>query len=275
MSSNFTRNISKGIARRMKKAFSNTYKKAGLSWPREIIVKHLPQYDYQSITLFGKAFSFYERDGFLHSLKEIFVEDIYMQDLPPGARIIDCGANIGLSVLYLKKLCPDAEIIAFEPDERNFKLLEKNVQSFGLTKIELRKEAVWIENDFLRFSNKGTLGSKIVEEAVSDGQTIRVKSTRLKDLMDRKIDFLKLDIEGSEYLVLKDIAENLHMATNIFIEYHGRYAENKQLNEVLELVVSKGFRYYIKEAYNNPTPFTSIPSTDGFDIQLNIFCVKD
>lgn len=274
MSNSFTTNISKGIARRMKKAFSNTYKDAGLSWTREIIVKHLPQFGHQSITLFGKSFSFYERDGFLHSLKEIFVDQIYKQELGPAATIIDCGANIGLSVLYFKKLCPDAQIIAFEPDEQNYKLLEKNVQSFALGNVELRKEAIWIENGFLNFSNKGTLGSKIVDNTAGDEQTITVKSTRLKDLMNRKIDFLKLDIEGAEYLVLRDIAESLANAGRIFIEYHGRFADNKQLNEILDLVVSKGFQYYIKEAYNNPTPFTSIPAADGFDIQLNIFCFK-
>ncbi|MBC7828792.1 MAG: FkbM family methyltransferase [Chitinophagaceae bacterium] len=274
MSNNFAKNISTGIARRVEKTFSNTYKKAGLSWPKEIIVKHLPQYGYQTIRLLGKPFSFYERDGFLHSLKEIFVEDIYLQQLPRGARIIDCGSNIGLSVIYLKKLCPDAHIIAFEPDERNFKLLEKNVHSFNLTNTELRKEAIWTENTYLDFSNKGTLGSKIVGENGNDKNTIKVKTTRLKDLLTRKIDFLKLDIEGAEYAVLKDIADNIHFAEKIFIEYHGTYSQNSELNEIFELIISKGFHYYIKEAYNNPTPFTSVPSPDGFDIQLNIFCVK-
>ena len=274
MSHSFTTNIVNGIVQRVNKIFNNPYKKAGLSRLKEIIVKHLPQYGYKTIRLFGKPFSFYERDGFLHSLKEIFAEDIYMQQLPAGAKIIDCGANIGLSVIYLKKLCPDAHIIAFEPDEQNFKLLEKNILSLGVTNIELRKEAIWIENTFLSFSNKGTLGSKIVNDGANIDNTIKVKATRLKDLMNEKIDFLKLDIEGAEYAVLKDIADTMHFAERIFIEYHGTYSQNKELNEIFELITGNGFHYYIKEAYNNPTPFTSVSSSDGFDIQLNIFCFK-
>lgn len=272
MSNSFATNIVKGIVKRVNKIFYTPYKKAGFSRAKEIFIKHLPEHRPHTTTLFGKPFSFSERNGFLHSLKEIFIDDVYIQKLPPNARIIDCGANIGLSVIYLKKLCPDASIIAFEPDEINFKLLEKNIRSFGFENIELRKEAVWIENTYLDFSNKGTLGSKIAGSAADN--TIKVKAIRLKDLMHQKIDFLKLDIEGAEYPVLKDITDNMQMTEKIFIEYHGTYSQNAELNEILQLIVSKGFHYYIKEAYNNPTPFTSIPSTQGFDIQLNIFCFK-
>ena len=71
---------------------------------------------------------------------------MYKQELPPKPFIIDCGANIGLSVIYLKNLYPDAEIVAFEPDEQNFQLLQKNIASFGFKNVEARKEAVWTEN---------------------------------------------------------------------------------------------------------------------------------
>jgi FkbM family methyltransferase len=270
MSNNFAVNLTNGIANRIKKVFKNTYKKAGLSWSKEIIVKHLPQYSYQTINLFGRPFNFYERDGFLHSLKEIFVEEIYKQKLPVGANIIDCGSNIGLSVIYLKRLCPDANITAFEPDEQNFSLLEKNIAAFGFKGVELRKEAIWVENGFLAFSNSGTLGSKIVD-TIDRENVVQVKATRLKDLIKTKIDFLKLDIEGAEYAVVKDIADELLLVDKIFIEYHGKYSQNEELNEIFQLLIKKGFHYYIKEAYNNPSPFISTAGSEDFDIQLNIF----
>ncbi len=58
-------------------------------------------------------------------LKEIFIEDIYDQQLPENAYILDCGAHIGLSVIYLKSICPSANIICFEPDNKNFELTSK------------------------------------------------------------------------------------------------------------------------------------------------------
>ena len=40
---------------------------------------------------------------------------------------------------------------------------------------------------------------------------------------------MKLDIEGAEYKVLKDIADNLGNVNNMFIEYHGTFDQNNEL----------------------------------------------
>ena len=202
----------------------------------------------------------------------VFIDEIYFQHLGPSPLILDCGANIGLSVIYLKKLFPEARIVAFEPDEQNFGLLEKNVASFGFSKVELRQEAVWTENTNITFSASGTLGSKI--ESGVNKYTTTVKATRLKDFLQDPVDFLKLDIEGAEYTVLKDAAEKIRAAKNIFIEYHGNFEQNEELTEIFELLIQNGFHYYIKEAapvYR--TPFSrNNPTT--FDLQLNIFCFQ-
>ena len=215
---------------------------------------------------------FIKRDDFLHSLKEIFIDEIYYQHLGHQPYIIDCGANIGLSVIYLKELFPDARIIAFEPDEENFSLLEKNIASFGFSNVELRKEAIWIENANINFSAIGTLGSRI--EKGANKNTSIVKAIRLKELLQKPVDFLKLDIEGAEYEVLKDVAEDISAAKNIFIEYHGNFEQNQQLTEIFELLVDNGFNFYIKEASPvYPTPF-SRNKTSTFDLQINIFCFQ-
>src|SRR5688572_17057445 len=62
----------------------------------------------------GHEISFLSPFWFLHSVDEIFVEEVYKfkaeSDHPV---ILDCGANIGLSLVYFKKLYPNAHIIAF------------------------------------------------------------------------------------------------------------------------------------------------------------------
>jgi hypothetical protein len=89
------------------------------------------------------------------------------------------------------------------------------------------------------------------------------------------VDFLKLDIEGAEYKVLKDITENLHYVTNMFVEYHGTFPQNNELVEIFEIISKAGFRFYIKEAANNyPYPFLPKPRKLDYDVQLNIFCFK-
>ena len=90
------------------------------------------------------------------------------------------------------------------------------------------------------------MSSKIGENINSN--TVSVKASRLKDFLNKKVDFLKLDIEGAEYKVLKDVAENLGCVNKMFIEYHGTFEQNVELLEILELVSNAGFKFYIKEA---------------------------
>ncbi len=69
---------------------------------------------------------------YLHGLNEIFVEEVYrFQSDTNTPLIIDCGSNIGLSIIYFKRLFPEAKIIGFEPDNEIFKILENNINQFN------------------------------------------------------------------------------------------------------------------------------------------------
>ena len=147
--------------------------------------------------------------------------------------------------------------------------------SFGYTNVKICKEAVWKENTTLHFSNEGSMGSKI--EIDNTNNTVDIKAVRLKEFINRQVDFLKIDIEGAEYEVLKDIADQLSFVKNMFLEYHGKFSQNRELTELINIVTNAGFSYYIKEAAClYPTPFSRVknPNTD-YDVQLNIFCFRN
>jgi FkbM family methyltransferase len=268
----FLSNILTGAGKRLGRLSKNPYSKINFSWFKIKALKHSPQHKLRTIPFLEAQLTFIKRDDFLHSLEEIFIDDIYKLDLGKSPTIIDCGANIGLSVIYLKRRFPDATIIAFEPDEANFDLLEKNIRHFGFSNITLRKEAIWTADTTLNFSTLGTLGSKI-EEGTHEHSTV-VKATRLKTLLRQPVAFLKLDIEGAEYEVLMDTGNDLVNAGKIFIEYHGTFEQNAELTRIFELLTRLGFHYYIREAAPvHPTPFIA-GKADPFDLQLNIFCFK-
>lgn len=211
---------------------------------------------------------------FLHSIQEIFIDEVYkFAPSRKDARIVDCGANIGLSVLYFKRLCPDARVVAFEPDPGVFKILERNVAAFGLSNVQLKNEAVWVENTTLDFESEGALGGRL-DSSESISNRVSVKAMRLRDLMDEPIDFLKIDIEGAEYAVLGDCADKLENVENLFVEYHVRSSEEQQLDEILSWIRKAGFRYYIKAAADNqPHPFIT-KGGDVYEMQLNISCYR-
>jgi FkbM family methyltransferase len=271
----FLSNIINGVKKKIYTLTTNPYRKVNIGWSKLKYYKHLPPGKIRSHRLFNKAFYFYSPTELLHGLKEIFIENIYKQNLPDKGLVIDCGANIGMSVIYIKQHFPNAQIIAFEPDETNFDLLTRNIKSFGYSDVKLYKEAVWKENTTLLFSNESSMGSRI--EVDNSNNTKEVKASRLKDFIDSDVDFLKIDIEGAEYEVLKDIADKLPFVNNLFLEYHGKFDQNNELVEMINIIRNAGFNFYIKEAasiYTTPFSRTKNPNTD-YDVQLNIFCFRN
>ena len=69
----------------------------------------------------GKILKIPDSASYLSSREEIFDQQIYRFNTSNSKPyIVDCGANIGLSIIYFKQLFPNAEIVAFEPDEKIF-----------------------------------------------------------------------------------------------------------------------------------------------------------
>lgn len=223
--------------------------------------------------LFGRPVRYSSAEGFLHSVHEIFGQEVYRFDAPtPAPRIIDAGANIGLSVLYFKRRHPDATIIAYEPDAAIFELLKGNVGH--LPGVELREAAAWVEDTTLSFWSEGSLAGSLELDFVNRNQVCEVRAERLKSELARgPVDFLKIDIEGAENSVLFDIADALDGVNLLFFEYHSNPDKPQALGDLLRLVGEAGFRYSINGAHGPVHPFTETVS-HGFDLQLNVSCFR-
>jgi FkbM family methyltransferase len=256
-----------------KSIINKDLKKAGLNWFKVRSLKYSPEGKEGIFELRGRKIHFKNGSELLYSLKEIYIDEIYKIGFDTKTPyILDCGANIGLSILYLKELFPSARITGFEPDDSNFSLLQKNTAD--LENVTILKKAVWKENGVIQFASEGSLSSKIVSEGES--QTISIPSVRLRDYLTEDIDFLKLDIEGAEYEVLKDCGDALSQVKNLFIEYHGHFGTLDQLNEIFFLLRKNHFNYYIREAAESyATPFARNNDRPPYDLQLNIFCFKN
>jgi FkbM family methyltransferase len=211
--------------------------------------------------LFNFDVSYFSEEAYLILLGEIFIERHYHVALTnPAPRIVDGGANIGMSVLLWKHLYPNASVLAFEPDPDTFSMLKRNVEQNGLKDVELVNAALSDkEGELTFFYNAGTPGN--LGMTTAEGSTLRdvrkVKAELLSTRMDGPVDLLKLDVEGSEHDVLADLAGTgkLALVDQIVMEYHHHMKPDEdRLGAFLSVLEERGFGYQI--AARPDVPFT-------------------
>lgn len=234
----------------------------------------LPRHVSTSTYFLGNKLEIVDRCTFVGGVDEIFTKNLLKFKATTNTPlIIDCGANIGLSVLFFNHLYPDSRIIAFEPDPQIFNALKNNIAAFGLSNVELYNKAIWSSETNLEFWAEGGFSGRIVKQG-DNKNIIKVKTARLKNFLEQKVDFLKIDIEGAEYEVLKDCADQLFNVENLFVEYHSHISERQTLHDILSIICKAGFRYHIKDAHTNVTTFMKRAIMLGMDLQLNIFAFR-
>jgi len=242
-------------------------------------LKKLKTSSQTSSILLGKPIAITDSFWHLHSLKEIFADEVYrFQTEVTNPYILDCGSNIGLSVIYFKRLFPTSKIVAFEPDTHICSLLQHNLQAFHINDVVVENKAIWTHDSLLTFTAAGSLGGRLSDDANKDPShldTITVPTVSLTPYLAREVDFLKMDIEGPEVKVLESCAHLLHNVKRLFVEYHSDPLKEQELDHLLLILKNAGFRVYIKEAWNNlPLPFLRSSYKPCYDLQLNIFAYR-
>jgi FkbM family methyltransferase len=174
--------------------------------------------------------------------KEIFLERVYYFECEHDEpKIIDAGANIGLSVLYFKFLFPKSKIIAIEPDPTAFEYLEENIAQNKIQGVELIKACVSdLKGKEIFYSSENLINSSLFGE----GKGIAVYAVCLSDLLEKSaFDLVKLDIEGAETKVFQDLFNTrLYSRSKRYIlEYHEGEGMKDRLPEIVGAFEDNGF----------------------------------
>jgi len=238
-------------------------------------LRAMPRFQPTTSRLLGNEIEIVDGRGFLTAYTEIFQRRIYQFNARTDTPLIlDCGANVGLSVIFFKRLYPRCRVVAFEPDPRIFAALQRNLQRLDLSGVELHQEAIWTAAGFVDFFPQGGDAGRIAKRGDATGLT-RVAAVRLKDFLSRQVDFLKLDIEGAEADVLFDCRNELTNVAHLFVEYHSHSQEKQRLQDILQIVQEAGFRYHVKEAFTSANAYLHRKLNCGMDLQLNVFGYRE
>lgn len=187
--------------------------------------------------------------GFEHRTVKLMKEVV-----KEGMVVIDIGANIGMYTLLLSKLVgAKGKVYAFEPDSKTFKILQKNVEMSGYSNIEMLQLALSDTSTFVTLKKPDdSLGDAFhyiqkVESGTNDNDIVQAITLDefLENKRIREVGFIKIDIEGAEFLCLKG-AEKLLSNEKPFIvsecyeDYLNRFGNS--LSDIIVLMDKFGFQ---------------------------------
>jgi FkbM family methyltransferase len=168
----------------------------------------------------------------------------------PGMRVVDVGANVGLYALLLARLTGESgHVVAFEPEPELFRALCANRAANGaanVTPVNLALGATSGRVPFRR--NAFNSGDNRLGGLSWGASTVEVELARLDDALggDRRVDFIKMDVQGYELGVLRGMDRVLasNPGVEIYFEFwpHGLTAAGSAPETVLEHLRSRGFR---------------------------------
>lgn len=164
--------------------------------------------------------------------------------------IIDCGANIGLTTLFLKKHFPECSIICVEPDKENADLCEENIEANKLLNVSVLNKGVWFRPAMLKINRNfrdGESWSFSLEETLNsneaDTEAISIEDIIIANCFEY-VDILKIDIEGGERYLFKSkeyIQSVLKKVRCLVIEIHDEFNIREQIYACL---TECGFSYF-------------------------------
>ena len=141
-----------------------------------------------------------------HKTYEPHMVSFIREHVKPGMTAIDIGANVGFfSMLFASIVGPTGRVLSFEPNTENCRLVLINAESNGFKNIKLFPLALSYERGYaLLRAAIGSNGMVVPSgaEALLDPRSAVVPCDRLDNLVRDRVDFIKIDVEGAEYLAL-------------------------------------------------------------------------
>lgn len=149
--------------------------------------------------------------------------------LQSGDIAFDIGANIGWYSVLLDRLSTgNAQIFAFEPDPESYELLKRNLSTNRASRVTPLNVALGDKPgtaELRRYSKRSNNGRHTLLAGNEGGEVVQVPVQTLagfweaNGLGERPIRFMKIDVEGYEYFVLRGANELLSRCERVLLEF--------------------------------------------------------
>jgi len=178
----------------------------------------------------------------------------------PGDVIVDAGAGIGEdTIVFARSVAPAGRVIAIEAHPRTFRCLEKTIRMSGLANVTAVRCAIQEKDaDALISTDPLHAASSIV--GVNEGEVVpgRGIDSLFTEHGVRRVDLLKMNIEGAEAPALAGIASSWSFVRNLVVSCHDFLADSggspalRTMAIVVDLLKAQGFRMLPAESRAEP-----------------------
>ncbi len=158
-----------------------------------------------------------------HGTYEPDVLGAIQREVRAGMRTVDAGAHVGFFTLHMARLVgPLGRVYAFEPDPENFAILKANAKDAGNIMAEPAALTDGPGKAVLSLNQSENKGDNRLWHADPSNPEVLVPTTSLDAYFEgTSVEFVKADIQGCEYLMLKGAVKTVLRAARLtmVVEY--------------------------------------------------------
>ena len=187
-----------------------------------------------------------------------------------GDVVVDIGAHIGPYTIFAsKRVGPNGKVVSIEADPGNFDVLNRNIQLNKLSNVIALNYAIYSEEKLIKLYLPGsgeaqgssasyTKYNTIMSDRAAQGHEkfVEVKANTLDYLLlsnkitQARVNWIKIDVEGAEYEVLKGAKNILSKNADItlLIEIHNLSAGNILYEPIREFLSLYNFKIEFEKA---------------------------
>ncbi len=186
---------------------------------------------------------------------EPYETQLVLKHFHAGEVFVDVGANIGYYTMLASEIAgPQGNVIAYEPDQNNFALLQENVKTNGLGNAQLHPLALSDRDESGQlFLSTDNFGDHRIYSAGGERSSHPIKLVHGDQHLESqtsRIDFLKIDTQGAEYFVVNGLkqliaANSAHLRMILEFCPYGIRHSGADGDQLIELLESFGMQYHI------------------------------
>lgn len=193
-----------------------------------------------------------------------------------GDTVLDIGGNHGLYSYHLSHLVgPSGQVHTFEPVPLNLSILRHTVKNLGLKNVTVHPEGCGDKSGSAMFCvllDHGIpqLGWPRRQEA--KGLKFQCDIVRLDDVINARISFLKIDVDGAELLVLRGAERILRESRPAILFEAGGYTSDfgYEQQAVFDFLSNFGYRFF-----SGGFSSKALEPREGFTVAEDYFALPD